>query len=328
MADNSIIELLKHYISKLKSFFFSKDALSFLLFLALASAFWFVNALDKERETEITIPVRFSGLPQNIAIVQSTTSNITIKVKDKGLNLFAYTSQGFNAISFDLSRTFYEKGNIFISSDQIRSKLSRLLLPTTSIMEIKPASISMHYEKLSVRTLPIEFDAKIELDHQYVLSDKVQISPSEITVFGPKRILNAMKSVKTEPVELLKLNDTTHLDCKLMPVKFVKFAANEVKVSLFVEMFTEKNIQLPVEVVNCPANIVIRTFPANVNLIFNVGMSHFNSLKDNDLSVNVDYNDIKNNAKLKQKLNIVNTASYISNVRVMPQEVEYIIEMK
>jgi len=57
-------------------------------------------------------------------------------------------------------------------------------------------------------------------------------------------------------------------------------------------------------------------------------MSHFNSLNENDLSVNVDYNDIIKSPKSKQKLNIVNNTTYISNVRVEPQEVEYIIEMK
>ena len=328
MADNSIVKLLTLYISKLKSFFFSKDALSFLLFLVLASAFWFVNALDKERETEISIPIRFIGLPQNIAIVENNANSITLKIKDQGLNLFTYSRPNFNSISFDVTRTFYEKGEILISADQIRSKVSRLLLPTTSILEIKPNSLLLHYEKLNVKTLPIEFDAKIELAHQYVLSDKIQITPSEITVFGPKRVLDAMTSVKTVPIELLKLSDTTYFNCKLRPVKSVKYAANEVKVNIFVEMFTEKKIQIPVEIINCPGNIVIRTFPANVNLIFNVGMSHFNSLNENDLSVNVDYNDIIKSTKSKQKLNIVNNTTYISNVRVEPQEVEYIIEMK
>ena len=88
MADNSNSRLLRYYILKLKSFLFSKDVLSFLLFLVLASGFWFVNALDKERETEISIPLRFVSLPKNIAIINDYPANITIKVKDKGLNLF------------------------------------------------------------------------------------------------------------------------------------------------------------------------------------------------------------------------------------------------
>jgi hypothetical protein len=328
MADNSIIRLLKYYILKLKSFLFSKDALSFLLFFILASGFWFVNALDKERETEIVIPVRFTGLPQNIAITNNSSTNITLKIKDQGLNLFTYTRKNFNSITFDLGRVFYEKGEIIITPDQIRGKIARILLPSTNVIEIKPDSLVIQYEKLSVKTLPIEFDAKIELAHQYVLSDKIYLSPSEITVFGPKRILDALKTIKTESVELNKLSDTTFLNCRLRPVQSVKFAATETKVSIFVEMFTEKKIQLPVLISNCPENLAVKTFPAFVNVTFNVGMSHFNSVSEKNLTVMLDYKDIAKDRKAKQKLKFINTTAFISNVRIEPQEVEYIIEIK
>ena len=328
MADNSNVRLLRYYILKLKSFLFSKDVLSFLLFLVLASGFWFVNALDKERETEISIPLRFVSLPKNIAIINDYPANITIKVKDKGINLFTYTRPKFNSISFDLGRVFYEKGEITISSDQIRAKLARILLPSTSILEIKPNALSFHYESLDTKVLSVEFDADIELAHQYILSDEIQISPATITVFGPKSVLDKMTTIKTESVELAKLSDTTHLNCKLLPVKSVKFANEEVKVSIFVEMFTEKKMQLPVTVINCPENKIIRTFPAFVNVSFNVGMSHFNSVKQDDLMVLLDYNEIAKNNNLKQRLRIENNTSFISNLKAVPQEVEYIIEMK
>lgn len=327
MADNSMIRLLKHYILKLKSFLFSKDVLSFLLFLVLASAFWFVNALDKERETEISIPIRFVGLPQNITVANTPPSEITVMVKDQGLQLFSYSRGNITPLTLDLSRTFYEKGEIIITPDQIRGKLSRFLLPSTEILEIKPDSLLIQYEKLSVKTLPIEFLSKIELAHQYVLSDDIHLSPASITVFGPKGILDKLKTIKTEPVELRNLSDSTVLNCKLQPIKSVKFAANETKVSIFVEMFTEKKMQLPVTIINCPANLVIRTFPAFANVTFNIGMSHFKSVKSSDIAVIFDYNEmVKGNAK--QKLKINNSTTYISNVRVEPSEIEYIMELK
>lgn len=327
MADNSIVRLVHYYYLKLKSFFFSKDVLSFLLFLVLASCFWFVNALDKERETEIIVPVHFEGVPQNIAITNKIQS-IKIKIKDQGLNLFTYSRRNYSSITFDLGRVFYEKGKISISPDQIRGKIARFLLPSTSILEILPDSLILQYERLSTKTLPIEFDAKIELSHQYVLSEDIRISPSEITVFGPKSVLDKLETIKTEFVELNKLTDTTYINTKLLPIKSVNFASNEVKVGIFVEMFTEKNVQLPVIIQNCPHKIIIRTFPAMVNVAFNVGMSHFNAINSDDLSVVLDYNEIEHNQSSKQTLKLVNTKSFISNVKVDPAEVEYIIELK
>lgn len=191
-------------------------------------AFWFVNALDKERETEISIPLRFVSLPKNIAIINDYPANITIKVKRQRDQSFTYTRPKFNSISFDLGEVFYEKGEITISSDQIRAKLARIL-PSTSLLEIKPNALSFHYESLDTKVLSVEFDADIELAHQYILSDEIQISPATITVFGPKSVLDKMTTIKTESVELAKLSDTTHLNCKLQPVKSVKFANEEVR---------------------------------------------------------------------------------------------------
>lgn len=327
MADNKIVRLVHFYALKLKSFFFSKNVLSFLLFLLLASAFWFVNALDKERETEIVVPVLFEGVPQDIAITNKIHS-IRIKIKDQGLNLFTYSRQNYSSITFDLGRVFYEKGKINISPDQIRGKIARFLLPSTSILGIMPDSLNLEYERLSTKTLPIEFDAIIELSQQYVLSEDIRIFPSEITVFGPKSILNKLQTIKTEFSELRKISDTTYINTKLRPIKSVNFASDEVKVSIFVEMFTEKSIQLPVTIQNCPENIIIRTFPALVNVTFNVGMSHFSAINSEDLIVVFDYNEIVQNQESKHALKLINTKSFISNVKIDPAEVEYIIEIK
>lgn len=327
MADNKIVRLVHFYALKLKSFFFSKNVLSFLLFLLLASAFWFVNALDKERETEIVVPVLFEGVPQDIAITNKIHS-IRIKIKDQGLNLFTYSRQNYSSITFDLGRVFYEKGKINISPDQIRGKIARFLLPSTSILGIMPDSLNLEYERLSTKTLPIEFDAIIELSQQYVLSEDIRIFPSEITVFGPKSILNKLQTIKTEFSELKKISDTTYINTKLRPIKSVNFASDEVKVSIFVEMFTEKSIQLPVTIQNCPENIIIRTFPALVNVTFNVGMSHFSAINSEDLIVVFDYNEIVQNQESKHALKLINTKSFISNVKIDPAEVEYIIEIK
>jgi len=326
MADNSIIKLLKYYLLKLKTFFFTKDVLSFSLFLVLSSGFWFVNILDKIRETEIIIPLRIVGLPQNISIINKCPQNITLLVKDQGINLFAYRKSKITPISIDMNGVFYEKGEIIYTSDQIRAKLSRFLLPTTSVLEITPDSLIIQYEKLSVKTLPIELNAKIDFANQYVLSDKIYLSPSKITVFGPKGILDKLKSVKTEALKLTNISDTIYVNSKLIPIKNVNFAADETKVSIYVEMFTEKKMQLPISIVNCPPNIIIRTFPAFVNVTFNVGLSHFKSVNSNDLKIVFDYNDIIKSDNLKYSLKIQNETSYISNIRISPNEVEYLLE--
>jgi hypothetical protein len=292
MAENSGKNLPIFNVQKLKSFFFSKDILSFLLFLALSAAFWFVNALGKDRETTITIPIRYTGIPQNVIITNTPPEKIKLSVKDQGLHLFSYAQDRITPLTIDLTRVFYEKGEILITSDQLSGRIGRYVRPSTTVLEIKPDSILIQYRKLSVKELPVELVAHIELAPQYMLSDKIQIEPPQLTVFRPKQILDTLKSIRTKFVEIKGLNDTTFLKAEIQPIESVSFSANDVKIKIFVELFTEKSMQIPITFINCPDYLSIRTFPAVAKVTFNVGLSHFNSLSESDIQVYLDYNEL------------------------------------
>jgi len=328
MAKKKSINLLTNFLQKLKSFFFTKDILSFLLFLALSSAFWFVHALGKERETTIVVPVRYVGIPINVAVTNSPPSEITLNIKDQGLRLFDYSNNHITPLTIDLNRVFYQKGEVLITPDLLNGRIRRYLKPTTTILDIHPDSILIQYEKLSVKTLPIKLHSKIELANQYMLSNNIQLDPTIVTVFGPKQILDTMKFVNTEYLNLKNLNDTIYYSCNLKPIKLVRFSVKQTKVSIFVEPFTERKVQIPIAAINCPQNMTIRTFPAFVNATYTVGLSQFYALTPTDIQVFLDYNDLKQSKQSKQILKIKNNTTHISNIRIFPSEVEFILEEK
>lgn len=330
MADSSGIKFLKYYLQKLKSFFLSKDILSFLLFLTLSSGFWFVHSLGKEHEITIKVPIRFIGLPMNVAIINSPPTEISINVKDQGLRLFYYSKARLIPLTIDLKRKFYPKGEILVTSDQLTGRINRYLhlLPTTTVSEVHPDSLLIQYEKLITKTLPIKLNLKIELARQYMLSDKIKLEPNKVTVFGPKRVLDSLKSISTELFEKKNLNDTVSFRCRLKPINHVRFSTKYTKVGISVEPFTERKVQIPISALNCPANLAIRTFPAFVNATYIVGLSQFNSLSPFDIQVYLDYNDLKISKTSKHILKIKNNTSHISNIRISPQEVEFILEQK
>jgi len=124
------------------------------------------------------------------------------------------------------------------------------LLPTTTILEIKPDSLVLEYEKLSTAVLPIELDADIKPAQQYIFSEKISLSPDHITVFAPARILNKLSSLKTERIQLRNVNDTISKQIRILPIKNVRFSTPVTQMSIFVEMFTEKEMQLPLTIIN------------------------------------------------------------------------------
>lgn len=329
MSEESEITGRNDFFRKIKRLLITKDTLIFLLFLALSGTFWFVQSLDKQRETTLKIPVDYMGIPEDVELENKLPDRIEIKVRDEGLTLMKYNSKNTVPLALDLQRVYFAKGKIVITTDQLKNRISRYVLPTTAVLEIKPDSIVVLYHKLSSVTLPIKLSGEIKLSSQYVLSDSVQIKPSTVKIFGPKNLVDTMKAVYTEKLDIKSLSDSTFIKAKLeKPKQGIRYAFNDVNVGIFVEMFTENKIEMPVTIINAPDNMIVRIFPPTVNVTYNVGLSNFNKVKENDLKVVFDYKEANELEKRKYKLRVVEDSPYISNIRVSPERVEFLLEDK
>lgn len=328
MADNSIQRLLRYYYIKLKSFFFSKDVLSFLLFLILSAGIWFLNVLDKDRNTVISVPVVYKNLPRNISFENELPREITLNIKDEGLNLLRYNKEKPLKLVFDIADDQLKNNELFISHDQIIEKISAQLINSTRIEDVLPAEIKRDYTQLKSKIVPVRPRIKILTSNQFMLTSPVKIYPSKIKIFGPEEILNKTNAVYTENFQLTNVRDTIIKNIRLFKIDRVKYELDDVQLSVFVEMFTEKKISLPVQVINAPDHLNVKTFPAQAEIVFNIGVSYFKLFKSADIQLYIDYNDIKNRNLNKQKIKILKKNSRISNVRVNPAEVEFVLEGK
>lgn len=328
MAENELNSFFRHYLLKLKSFFFSKDVLSFLLFLILSASFWFVNVLDKVRETTIDIPIRYVSVPQNIEFTNNVPISIKVSVRDNGKELLNYSRKNNKPIAINFNRQFYQNGTIVVSADEIRQVLIRYLSPTTAITQIQPDSLVVAYRKLETRNVRVQLEKHISLAHQYVLDENIVLEPSQVAVVGAGMLFDTLSFVKTNVLELHNLKDTVTRVVKIKPIAGLRFVPDEVKVKLNVERFTEKRIVVPVTVINCPDDIVLRIFPSQVELSFNVPMSRFSTINVNAVRVLFDYGQLNGDNKLKHTLKIENNEPLIRNLRLRPSDVEYLIEEK
>lgn len=326
MSSSTEIGWVKKKLLKLKAFITSKNVLSFMVFLMLSTAFWFVHTLDRTRENKITLKLNYTGIPEDVKIQNQLTKEITVTIQDEGTKLLQYSRTKSIPLNIDLTRVYFSKGKIIIPPDQLKSKIQDYFLPTTAVLKIQPDSLVIIYQKLDTKDLPIKIGGDLQLKKQYILSDSIQIEPSKVKVFGPKNILDTMKAVYTEDLKLNDLADTVQLQSKLRTIKGINYSFNEVNISIFVEMFTENRIVVPITVINSPENLLIHLFPTSVNATYSVGLSNYKKVNPNDIKVVFDYNDVVNSQKRKNKLRTVNNSPYIFNLRIDPDEVEFLLE--
>jgi len=328
MAGSSKSRLLRYLTLKLKSFLLSKDVLSFLVFLLLSAAFWFFNTLNKEREQTLNIAVEYKGFSKDLMFVDQLPQYIEINVKDLGVNLWKYVRNKPEPVVITFNQKMNETGTFKVDYSDMFAKISEKLLPSTSILSIYPEKISTKYIRLHSKMLPVELVSNITLENQFMLSKPIELTPSKVEVYGPKSIVENLKSIQTESLTIETLKDTVSMQISLKPVESVRYAVDKVMVNATAEMFTEKIAYLPVQIINNPTNLSILSFPAEIKTVFNIGVTKFKFFESNDIQLVIDFNEIKKGDITKKRLKIINNKPYITNIRIQPEEVEFLLEEK
>lgn len=328
MAGSSKSRFLRYFTLKLKSFFLSKDVLSFLVFLFLSAAFWFVNTLNKEREQTLNIPIEYRGFSKDLMFVEKLPQYLRVNVKDLGINLWKYVGNKPGPVVINFNQKVNETGIFEVSYSDLLSGVSEKLFTTTSIELISPEIISSKYIRLHSKVIPVELNSNITLADQFMLSRPIEIVPSEIKVYGPKSLIENMKTVKTEELLIEQLKDTFALQVQLKPIESVSYSVDQITVRASAEMFTEKIAYLPVQIINNPEELSIISFPAEIKTIFNIAVSKFKFFENNDIQLVIDFNEIRKGDATKKRLKIINNKPYITNIRIQPEEVEFLLEEK
>lgn len=327
MADDYSRKLIR-ILLKVRSFFTSKNMLTFSVFLLLSAAFWFINALNKEREFFITVPLEYTGFPKNILFQEELPSELSIKVRELGMRYWTYARKKSTPVCISFQPGYLRDGNFNLSGLQLLTMVSNRLMPSTDVLTIYPEMIQIAYQKMHVKKIPVYANGKLELEGQYMLCSDIQITPDSVEVYGVPATLDTITELFTESFVIKNHQDTLNEVISLKPIPDVRFSVDQVVVSALIDMFTEKTAILPVRLINNPAHISLISFPTTVKAVFNIGIKYFNEFYPDDIQVVMDYNDLYQTNNKRSKLKIINSKPYISNIRIQPEDVEILLVEK
>jgi YbbR domain-containing protein len=152
------------------------------------------------------------------------------------------------------------------------------------------------------------------------------INPDSILVSGPDYIIDTLSGLETLTTDLGVISRSKVLAVDMKESKNLYFKQNKVKVSFDIEQFTEKTIQVPITISNLPENLTLQTFPPNIQLICQVGLSNYEKLQSNYFKAQVDFKEISQAVSDRLKVDLVKQPEFIRVVNFSPKTVEYLIE--
>ena len=135
-----------------------------------------------------------------------------------------------------------------------------------------------------------------------------------------------MHLVYTEQINRTELRDSLTLDVKLQSREGVKYNPETVNIKIPITPYTEKSFEKTIKGVGFPASYTLKAFPSKAKVIFNVNMTQIDSIKPEDFSIGIMYGDIYGNTSDTVKLTLLKHPEGVRNIRIIPNEVEYLIE--
>ncbi len=310
----------------------NKNLLVFLVFLAISSGFWFLNALRKSYVTTISYPVKFIKFPDDKMLDADVLKYIDIKVRGVGFTLVRYRlGKKFIPIDIEASKlrsslNGSKKGGYLVTANHL-TRISAQLSSDLELLEVSPDTIFINWFAKSTKQIPVKLIADLQYQKQFQQGGAIVIQPNSVEVSGPENLMDSIQFVSTVSQRFENLADTLNKTFTIEPINGVDISIKKVSVSIPVEAFTESSFDVPILTRNVPDSLILKTFPSEIKVKFRVGLSRYDSIKPYHFQAYVDGADVaiaENQNKLKVKIDL--TPDFIYSIEYSPVFVDYILE--
>ena len=316
-------------IKKIKALHFnqrSREAFVFLFFLFISFCFWLMQTLKNNFETIVQIPIELVNIPDSVTITKQLSSPIAVSIKDRGTLLAHYRFiQHFKKIAVDFRKYENNSSYVRLSSKLFTSQISSQLSASTFIVTIAPDSIAYAYSKSEGKKVPVRFNGSIGANEPVVVTDTL-FDPDSVLIYAPPSLLATIQQVVTEPVSFLEVKETVLSPVKIQEIENVRIIPSTVNLTIGTDLLTEKIVAVPIVGVNFPADKVLHSFPAVVQVKFKVPMRSFKNVSSDNFSVVLDYNDIKKDPFSKVPLQLLSYPKHLLGIQLIPNRVEYVLD--
>ena len=305
-----------------------REFLIFLFFLVVSFGFWLLLTLNEVYHTELGIKVRLRNIPDEVVMTSEMPDEVKVRVEDRGTVLLNYmVGRTFYPLTFDFDEHVKGSSYIAVTPEEVRRKVQPQLNTTTRLVSVEPDTLSAIYTRGGKKRVPVVLNGKITPDRLYYISD-ISFTPDTIDVYAPSDILSRITAVYTKELTIARVADSVSHHVEFQPVTGAKFVPSSAELSVVADMYTEKSMEIPVVGVGFPSDKLLRTFPSKVKVVFQVSLKNYKKVSVSDFSIQVSYEDVVRNKAEKLFLKVTSCPSYVTHVRILPEQVDYLLEEK
>ncbi len=302
---------------------------TFLVCLAIATLFWFLNMLTKSYTTTMRVPVMYEHAPGDRLIAVELPDSADADIRASGFTLLAcklWRKPGTITLDLREARIINGTADYALAVNRQNEQSTKQLGHGLRLLRLRPDTIILTYSGKVSKRVPVRPKILVNCAPAFRLGDSIRTNPAWITITGAEAIVQKIDFVETESRTYTDLDHDINENLAIVrsgELEQVDLSSSTVQLSIPVGRYTEGKMSVPVELENVPSNVVLRTFPDKVDVLFQIPVESFSSIRPEMFRVVIDYNQL--GTETTARLELKRQPLQVRNIRIVPERVEFII---
>lgn len=298
---------------------------AFFTCLVLAVLAWIVTTLSNPVKFGVKVILNYRNIPQKRAFHPLQSDTIADTLLGTGWDmLFSKMNDENRHVNVDL-RSLDNKDFVVLSS-QLRQINERKDFDK-QIVAFSPDTLFFDFTDRAIKKVPVNLLADIKYQRQFAQSGDVSIRPAQITVSGPEKTINDIKSWSTDSLLLDSVDETVRATQSLQPPKEgnISIYPRSVRITVPVDEYTEKTIEIPIKILNNHNYYNVKIFPQKVKVTFTTSLSRYPEMNEDFFEATVDLDLWRNHHYTTLPVELTRVPAYCRIVKIEPRNVDFII---
>jgi len=298
----------------------------FFTCLLLAFFAWVITVLSNPYKYTVKEVLDFRNTPQKRAFhsLQADTVNATVNGTGWDM-LFSKINPGNKVVSVDL-QTLEDKSYVVLSSqiDQINSKRES----GQQITRFSPDTLYFDFSNRKVKRIPVRLITDVKYQHQFNQAGNITLKPAYVVINGPSNVIDKITEWESDALKLDSVGETVNTLVNLQPVKEgnLSIYPKNVQVTIPVDEFTEKVLEIPVKVLNNSNYEDVKIFPQKVKVTFTTSLTRYEEIDEDFFEATADLDLWRLHGYKVLPVVLSKIPGYCRIVKIEPQNIDFIIK--
>ncbi|MES2873651.1 MAG: YbbR-like domain-containing protein [Bacteroidota bacterium] len=298
----------------------------FFICLGVALAAWLFFALSNSYVYQASTLVRFVNFPQNKAFHSLQSDTVKLQIEGTGWQLL-FSKLRISPQSIDVDLKDLNKQTFINLSDQL-GYINQQFSSTQKIVYIQPDTLYFDFSSRAIKKVPVELVGDLQFQKQYGISDSVTIRPAYVTITGPKEDLSKIRVWKTDSLNVKNVSGkiSKRVPFKRPSMANINIYPSYAEVSVPVDEFTEKTVEVSIKVANNRNYRDINLLPEKVKITFMTALSNYSKIDRDYFEATVDLDNWTERSYKQLPVILTRFPGFCKLVKIEPQAVDFIIQ--